>query len=129
MRLILTTIILATLCAGPKNAAAQAAIDFSQIDEDKSVLVGRGTQRGGSPPKTIADDGEGHVVILAILEESNTEAKVYWKSKDRGTPQTTILSGPGVQAFQTIGEFKLEALGDENHIVRYGYALFRLKKQ
>ena len=129
MRLILTTIILATLCAGPKNAAAQAAIDFSQIDEDESVLVGRGTQRGGSPPKTIADDGEGHVVILAILEESNTEAKVYWKSKDRGTPQTTILSGPGVQAFQTIGEFKLEALGDENHIVRYGYALFRLKKQ
>ena len=93
-----------------------------------SVLLGRGTQRGGSPPKTIADDGEGHVIILAILEESNTEAKVYWKSKDRGTPQTIILSGPGVQAFQTIGEFKLEALGDENHIVRYGYTLFRLKK-
>ncbi|MGB7011101.1 MAG: hypothetical protein WBD97_11925 [Pseudolabrys sp.] len=123
MRLILITII-----PGPKDAAAQAAIDFSQIDEDESVLLGRGTQRGGSPPKTIADDGEGHVIILAILEESNTEAKVYWKSKDRGTPQTIILSGPGVQAFQTIGEFKLEALGDENHIVRYGYTLFRLKK-
>ena len=128
MRLILITIILATLCAGQKDAAAQAAIDFSQIDEDESVLLGRGTQRGGSPPKTIADDGEGHVIILAIFEESNTEAKVYWKSKDRGTPQTIILSGPGVQAFQTIGEFKLEALGDENHIVRYGYTLFRLKK-
>ena len=126
MRLILITIILATLCAVlPGNVCAQV-IDFSQIDEDESVLLGRGTQRGGSPPKTIADDGEGHVIILAIFEESNTEAKVYWKSKDRGTPQTTVLSGPGVQAFQTIGEFKLEALGDENHIVRYGYTLFRL---
>jgi hypothetical protein len=31
--------------------------------------------------------------------------------------------------FKTAGEFKLEALGDENHSVKYGYVLLRLKKQ
>ena len=40
MRLILITIILATLCAGQKDAAAQAAIDFSQIDEDEFSITG-----------------------------------------------------------------------------------------
>jgi hypothetical protein len=30
--------------------------------------------------------------------------------------------------FQTAGEFRIEALGDENHSVKYGYMLFRLRK-
>jgi hypothetical protein len=101
-------------------------IDFSQIDAFESM--GTGTQRGASPPKTIINDGERHTVFITILE-SNTEAKVYWKSTDGDHPQTSIIRGPGVQAFQTAGEFRLEALGDENHSVKYGYVLFRLRKQ
>jgi len=120
---------LAPLCVGmpfhPLSVNAQV-IDFSQIDAFESM--GTGTQRGTSPPKTIVDDGERHTVFITILE-SNTEAKVYWKSADTAQPQTTVIRGPGVQAFQTAGEFRIEALGDENHSVKYGYVLLRLKKQ
>ena len=90
--------------------------------------MGTGTQRGTSPAKTIIDDGDRHTVFITILE-SNAEAKIYWKSADSGQPQTTIMRGPGVQAFQTAGEFRIEALGDENHSVKYGYVLLRLKRQ
>ena len=47
------------------NAGAQV-FDFGQIDAFESM--GTGTQRGGSPPKTIVDDGERHTVFLTILE-------------------------------------------------------------
>lgn len=120
---------LALLCTGTsylsKNARAQV-IDFSQIDAFESM--GTGTLRGASPPKTIIDDGELHTVFITIWE-SDTEAKVYWKSLDGNLPRTTTISGLGVHAFQTAGEFRLEALGDENHSVKYGYVLLRLKKQ
>ena len=86
--------------------------------------MGTGMQRGGSPPKTIVDDGERHTVFITILE-SNTEARIYWNSPDGD--QTTVIRGPGVKAFQTAGQFKIEALGDENHNFKYGYVLFRLK--
>jgi hypothetical protein len=108
-----------------ENVSAQA-IDFGQIEAFESM--GSGTQHGASPPKTIIDDGERHTVFITILE-SNTEAKVYWKSPDEGLPRTTIIRGRGLQAFQTAGEFRLEALGDENHSVKYGYVLLRLRKQ
>ena len=119
---------LALLCAGmPFHQSVSAQVlDFSQIDAFESM--GTGTQRGASPAKTIIDDGDRHTVFVTILE-SNTEAKIYWKSADSGQPQTTIIRGPGVQAFQTAGEFKIEAVGDENHSVKYGYVLLRLKKQ
>jgi hypothetical protein len=97
--------------------------DFGQIDAFESM--GTGTQRGGSPPKTIVDDSERHTIFFTILE-SNTEAKIYWKS-DNGN-QTTLIHGPSVKAFQTVGQFKIEALGDENHSFKYGYMLFRLKE-
>jgi len=117
--------ILALLCAGTpfhaRNASAQV-FDFGQIDAFESM--GTGTQRGGSPPKTIVDDGGRYTVFITILE-SNTEAKIYWKSADGN--QTTIMRGPSVKAFQTAGEFRIEALGDENHSFKYGYVLFRLK--
>jgi hypothetical protein len=116
---------LALLCAGAafqlRNASAQV-FDFGQIEEFESL--GSGTQRGGSPAKTIVDDGARHTVLFTILE-SNTEAKIYWKSKDGS--QTTIIRGQGLQAFQTIGEFRIEALGDDNRSFRYGYVLLRLK--
>jgi hypothetical protein len=120
---------LALLCPGvmfvSEKLSAQA-IDFGQIDEFESM--GTGTLHGGSPPKTIIDDGERHTVFVTIWE-SDTETKVYWKSLDASVPRTTVIGGLGVQAFQTTGELKLEALGDEHHTVKYGYVLLRLKKQ
>jgi hypothetical protein len=118
----------ALLCMGAfilaGNVRAQV-IDFNQIRKFESM--GTETQYGASPLKIIVDDGERHMVFITILE-TNTEAKVYWKSLDGGLPQTTTISGPGVRAFQTAGEFRFEALGDENHSVKYGYVLFRLRK-
>ncbi len=117
--------ILALLYAGSlsrsENASAQV-FDFGQIDAFESMATG--TQRGGSPPKIIVDDGERHTVFLTILE-SDTEAKIYWKSTDG--EQTTIIRGPSVKAFQTTGQFRIEALGDQNHSFKYGYVLVRLK--
>jgi hypothetical protein len=117
----------ALLCAGtcllPAEAGAQT-IDFGQIDTFESL--GTGTQRGGAPPKALVDDGERHLVFITILE-ADGETKVSWRSLD-GEPRTTIIPGRGAQAFQTEGEFRLEALGGENRIVKYGYMLFRLKK-
>ena len=116
---------LALLYAGApfhsERASAQV-FDFGQIDAFESM--GTGTQRGGSPPKTIVDDGDWHTVFFTILE-SDSDAKIYWKSKDGD--QTTIIHGPSVKAFQTAGQFKVEALGNENHSFKYGYVLFRLK--
>ena len=101
-------------------------IDFSQIDAFESM--GTGTLHGASQPKTIISDDEKHTVFITIWE-ADTDTKVYWKSPDGNLPRTTIIHATGVQAFQTAGEFKLEALGDENHSVKYGYVLLRLKKQ
>ena len=103
--------------------ASAQVFDFGQIDAFESM--GTGTQRGGSPPKTIVDDGERHTVFFTVLE-SNTEAKIYWKSTNGD--QTIIIRGQSVKAFQTAGQFRIEALGDENHSFKYGYVLFRLKK-
>ena len=92
---------LALLCAGmPFHQAVNAqVIDFSQIDAFESM--GTGTQRGTSPAKTIIDDGDRYTVFITILE-CNTEAKIYWKSADTAQPQTTIMRGPGVQAFKPL---------------------------
>jgi hypothetical protein len=116
---------LALLCAGvffPSENAGAQVFDFGQIDAFESM--GTGTQRGASPPKTIIDDGERHTVFFTILE-SNTEVKIYWKSTSG--EQTTIIRGPSVKAFQTAGQFRIEALGNENHSFKYGYMSFRLK--
>jgi len=110
--------------AGLQSGAHAQVFDFGQIEEFESL--GSGTQKGGVAPKTIVDDGGRHTVLFTILE-SNTEAKIYWKSKDGN--QTTIMRGQGLRAFQTIGEFKIEAVGDDSHSFRYGYVLFRLKNE
>jgi hypothetical protein len=117
------------LCAGGSLVAGTVCaqvIDFGRIDTFESM--GSGTQRGASPPKTIIGDSERHMVIFTILD-ADTETKIYWKSPD-GSPsdRSTIMPGPGVQVFQTAGEFKIEALGDDHHSVKYGYMLFTLKK-
>ena len=116
---------LALFCAAAicwsERASAQM-IDFGQIDSFESM--GTGTQRGGARPKTIVDDGEWHTVLFTILD-SSTDAKIYWRSPDGD--QTTIIHGPSVKAFQTAGQFKVEALGNDNQSFKYGYVLFRLK--
>lgn len=116
---------LALLCAGAtcySGRASAQVFDFGHIDAFESL--GSGTQRGGAPPKTIVDDGERHTVFFTIID-SNTDAKIYWRSMDGD--QTTLMSGPGVKAFQTAGTFRVEAVGNENQSFKYGYVLFRLK--
>jgi hypothetical protein len=115
---------LALIYAGLQPGARAQVFDFGQIEEFESL--GSGTQTGGSPPKTIVDDSQRHTVLFTILD-SNTEAKIYWKSKDGS--QTTIMRGQGLRAFQTIGEFRIEATGDSSRSFRYGYVLLRLKSE
>jgi hypothetical protein len=119
---------LALLCAGgalsPDNACGQE-INFGKIDKFESL--GTGTLHVGEPPKPIVDDGERHIVILTIWD-AGAATKVYWKSPDENAPRTTVIPGSAIQTFQTTGEFKLEAIGDPNRHVDYGYMLLGLKK-
>jgi hypothetical protein len=112
----------ATAAVLPVESRAQG-IDFSKID--KFETLSSGTLRVGSSPKTIIDDRERHVVVLTIWD-ADAETKVYWRSPDG--PRTTVIPGRGIQTFQTLGEFKLEAVGDPNHEVQYGYVLLGLEK-
>lgn len=116
------------LCAGAtlvSEVAYAEEIDFDRIDKFKSLTTG--TLRVGAPPKTIVDDGERHVVILTIWD-ADAETKVYWRSLDGNAAKTTIIPGKGIQTFQTAGEFKLEAIGEPNREVEYGYVLLGLRK-
>jgi len=122
MRVATTMALLWPLASFHPDTASAQMIDFGQIDSFESM--GTGTQRGGTRPKTIVDDGEWHTVLFTILD-SSTDAKIYWRSPDGD--QTTIVHGPTVKAFQTAGIFKVEALGNENQSFKYGYVLFRLK--
>jgi len=108
-----------------QNVHAQD-FDFGQIDKFESL--GTGTLHVGSPPKTVIDDDERHTVILTIYE-SDADMKVYWKPLDADVVKTTVLPGKGVETFKTAGLFKLEALGDAHHRVKYGYVLLHLKTQ
>ena len=122
-----TALALIGVAAPVASELAQAqVIDFGKIDAFESM--GTATLRGGSPPKTIVDDGEAHTVFITVWE-ADTDTKVYWKSLDGNEPRTTVIHGTGAQAFQTAGELRLEALGDVNRSVKYGYLLLRLKKQ
>jgi hypothetical protein len=117
----------ATIAAilGPPIDGRAQAVDFSKID--KFETLSSGTLRVGAPPKTIVDDGERHVVVLTIWD-ADAETKVSWRSTDGNAPRTTIIPGRGVQTFQTAGELKLEAVGEPNREVQYGYVLLGLQK-
>lgn len=112
-----------TAALRPDSACAQE-ISFDQINKFESL--GTGTLHVGAPPKTIIDDGERHIVVLTIWD-ADAETKVYWRSPDGNDPRTTIIPGKGIQTFQTAGEFKLEAVGEPNREVNYGYVLLGLK--
>ncbi len=105
----------------PRQSSAQE-MDFGKINKFESLATG--TLHVGAPPKTIIDDGEHHVVILTIWD-ADAETKVYWRSPDGD--RTTVIPGRGIQTFQTLGEFKLEAVGEPHHEVHYGYVLLGLR--
>ena len=58
--------------------------------------------------------------------ESDSVAKIYWKSKD-GDQTSNHTWNRREGAFKPPRQFKIETLGNENHSVKYGYVLFRLK--
>jgi hypothetical protein len=116
-------LLLAGAALWPAGASAQE-INFDQIDKFESL--GTGTLHVGAPPKVIIDDSERHVVILTIWD-ADAETKVYWRSPDGNDSRTTIIPGKGIQTFQTAGEFKLEAVGEPNRQVNYGYVLLGLR--
>jgi hypothetical protein len=113
-----------TAALWPGTARAQE-INFGQINKFESL--GTGTLHVGAPPKTIIDDSERHVVILTIWD-AYAETKVYWRSPDGNDARTTTIPGKGIQTFQTAGEFKLEAVGEPNREVNYGYVLLGVGK-
>ena len=117
------TVVFAVTLVSEKIGAQE--INFDQINKFESL--GTGTLHVGAPPKTIIDDGDRHVVILTIWD-ADAETKVYWKSADGSVPKTTIIPGKGIQTFQTAGEFRLEAVGEPNRQVEYGYVLLGLRK-
>jgi hypothetical protein len=100
-------------------------IDFGQINKFESL--GTGALQVGAAPKVIVDDGDQHTVILTIWQ-ADAETKVYWTSPDGNVSRTTIVPGKGVQTFQTAGQFRLQAIGEPNHEVQYGYVLLHLRK-
>jgi hypothetical protein len=118
------TLLFAVAAFLPEKTSAQE-IDFGKLDKFESFASG--TLHVGAPPKTIVDDGERHLVIITIWN-GDAETKVYWRSPDGNAPRTTVIPGRGVQTFQTLGEFKLEAVGEPNHEVQYGYVLLGLRK-
>jgi len=99
----------------PPTAGRAQEIDFSKIDKFESLSSG--TLRVGSPLKAIIDDGDRHVVVLTIWDAA-ADTKVYWRSSDGNAERTTVIPGRGVQTFQTVGEFKLEAVGEPNREVQ-----------
>ena len=126
VRIIAALTMLCTALGVLSQETSAQEIDFGKIDKFESLATG--TLHVGAPPKTIVDDGERHVVILTIWD-ADAETKVYWRSPEGNVPRTTVIPGRGVQTFQTIGEFKLEAVGEPNHEVQYGYMLLGLKTQ
>ena len=113
------------VAAPPRSISAQE-IDFSRIGAFESM--GSGTVRTGSPPKTLVDDDEQHAIFLTIWN-SDTDAKLYCKALDGDKEQTTVIHGTGVRAFQTSGEFKIQAVGEGDHEVKYDYVLLHLRKK
>jgi hypothetical protein len=101
-------------------------IDFGRIRSFESM--GTGEVHGAAPPKAIVDDGEPHAVVLTIWD-SDTDAKVFWKSLDGDAERTTLIHGTTVRAFQTAGELKVQAVGNADQKVKYDYVLMRVGKE
>jgi hypothetical protein len=125
VHIILPAVLACVAAAVLSTGVRSKEIDFGKIDKFESLASG--TLRVGAPPKSIVDDGERHVVVLTIWD-ADAETKVYWRSPDGNAPRTTVIPGRAVQTFQTAGELKLEAVGEPNREVQYGYVLLGLQK-
>ena len=123
---LIVCVLLGLAVAAPPHSISAQEIDFSRIGAFESM--GSGTVRTGSPPKTLIDDDEQHAIFLTIWN-SDTDAKVYWKALDSNQEQTSVIHGTGVRAFQTNGEFKIQAVGEGDHEVKFDYVLLHLRKK
>jgi hypothetical protein len=88
MNVLRALVVLALVCGGDallSGVAPAQQINFDQINKFESL--GTGILRVGTPPKTIIDDGERHVVILTIWD-ADAETKVYWHSPDGNDART-----------------------------------------
>jgi hypothetical protein len=122
---VLSLILMTLAVVAPPHQALAQEIDFGSIRDFESM--GAGTVQVGGPTRTLVDDDLRHAVVLTIWD-SDTDAKVYWKPIDGGEAQSTVIHGTGVRAFQTNGQFKIQAVGEGDHRVKYDYVLFRLRK-
>lgn len=122
---VMTILVLLSASLWLLPAQAQE-IDFGRIRSFQSV--GTGEVHGTAPPKAIVDDGEPHTVVLTIWD-SDTDAKIFWKSLDGDAERTTLIHGTTVRAFQTAGELKVQAVGSANQKVKYDYMLLRASKE
>lgn len=116
----------ATLAAAgvvPTGGNAQE-MNLSRIGAFESL--GTGAVRGGSPPKILVDDDGAHAIVLTIWG-SDGDSKVFWNPVNGGAQQSTVIHGTGVHAFQTSGQFKIQAMGERDNQVQYGFILFRLR--
>src|ERR1700733_5213670 len=129
MKLLLRLVAaVALLCAGATftvGSSSAQEIDFGKIDKFQSL--GTGTLHVGDPPKSIVDDDERHAVILTIWD-ADAQTKIYWRGPGTQEIRTTIMPDRGIQTFQTLGVFRLEAVGEPHHEVKYGYVLLGLRK-
>lgn len=119
-------VLAATLVAAgvvPSGGNAQE-MNLSRIGAFESL--GTGSVRGGSPPKIVVDDDGQHAIVLTIWG-SDGDSKVFWNPVNGGEQQSTIIHGTGVHAFQTSGQFKIQAIGERDNQVQYGFILFRLR--
>lgn len=123
--LLVGALVFMSASSGLTPQARAQEIDFGQIDKFESL--GTGTLHVGAAPKVIIDDDAQHTVILTIWD-ADAETKVYWTSPDGDVARTTVVPGKGVQTFQTNGEFRLQAIGEPNHEVKYGYVLLHSRK-
>jgi hypothetical protein len=124
VRIVAAATLLCAATAIPLKTVGAEELDFDRIDRFESL--GTGTIHVGDPPKAIVDDGQRHLIILTIWR-SDAEIKVYWRSPDGNVPQITIIPSKGVQTFETVGELRLEAVGEPNRGVEYGYVLLGLR--
>jgi hypothetical protein len=122
---------------GPMSSRANRR--WSGGDDEKSVVWsldcgwrGARARRHGGAGHALGsgkvDDDEQHAIVLTIWN-SEIDAKVYWKPLDGDKERTTTIQGNGVHAFQTNGEFKIQAVGDGDREVKYNYVLLHLRKK
>jgi len=71
-------------------------------------------------------DGEKVILKDQVLEVRNVDSRLHRWMKT--PPKRRSYPGKASRRFQTAGEFRLEAIGEPNREVEYGYVLLGLRK-